>query len=145
MAKNYPMADSVFGMYVAKYPDQCFGYYWRARSDAAIDTAMATGMAIPSYTKIIEIDVKDTTNHTNRKHLIEAYGYIAAYKANTEKDYEGSIDYFQRLLALDPGNGDAERYVAILKKTISRKAAQNQNQTAAKSETQKTETAESGK
>ena len=104
---------------------------------------MTIGMAIPSYTKIIEIDGKDTTNRTNRKHLIEAYGYIAAYKANTQKDYEGAIDYFQRLLALDPGNGDAERYVGILKKTISRKAAQAQ--TAAKTDNPKTETAESGK
>lgn len=145
MAKNYPMADSVFGMYETKYPDQCFGYYWKARSAAAIDTAMTTGMAIPSYAKIIEIDGKDTTNRTNRKHLIEAYGYIAAYRANTQKDYEGAIDYFQRLLALDPGNSDAERYVAILKKTISRKAAQTQTQTAARSDNQKTETAQSDK
>ena len=122
MAKEYPTADSVFGLYETKYPDQCFGYYWRARADAAIDTAMAIGMAIPQYTKIIEIDGKDSTNKTNRKHLIEAYGYIAAYKANTQKDYTGSIDYFQRLLALDPGNPDAQRYVDILKKNLSRKA-----------------------
>ena len=148
MARNYPMADSVFGMYETKYPDQCFGYYWRARSDAAIDTSMATGMAIPNYTKIIEIDGKDTTNRTNRKHLVEAYGYIAAYKANTQKDYAGAIDYFERLLALDPGNGDAQRYVGILKKTMSRKAAQTQTQSqtqTARSDNQKTETTESAK
>jgi len=137
MAKEYPLADSVFGLYETKYPDQCFGYYWRARSDAAIDTAMATGMAVPNYTKIIEIDGKDTTNKTNRKHLIEAYGYIAAYKANSQKDYAGAIDYFERLLALDPGNGDAERYVGILKKNLNRKSA-----TAA---TKTTETAESAR
>lgn len=122
-AKEYPTADSIFGLYCTKYPDQCFGYYWRARSDAAIDTAMTAGMAIPNYRKIIDIDGKDSTNKTNRKHLIEAYGYIAAYKANTEKDYTGAIDYFDRLLALDPGNQDAEKYVAILKKNLSRKAA----------------------
>ncbi|HEV2480248.1 MAG TPA: tetratricopeptide repeat protein, partial [Puia sp.] len=117
-AKEYPMADSVFGMYCTKYPDQCFGYYWKARSSAAIDTAMTAGIAIPSYMKIIDIDGKDSTNKLNRKHLIEAYGYIAAYKANTQKDYTGSIDYFERLLALDPGNQDAARYVAILKKNL---------------------------
>ena len=121
-AKEYPAADSVFGLYCTKYPDQCFGYYWRARSAAAIDTAMTTGMAIPNYLKIIDIDGKDSTNKTNRKHLIEAYGYIAAYKANTQKDYTGSIDYFNRLLALDPGNQDAARYVGILKKNLARKA-----------------------
>jgi len=130
-AKEYPMADSVFGMYCTKYPDQCFGYYWKARSSAAIDTAMTAGIAIPSYMKIIDIDGKDSTNKLNRKHLIEAYGYIAAYKANTQKDYTGSIDYFERLLALDPGNQDAARYVAILKKNLARKAAAAESHKAA--------------
>jgi hypothetical protein len=73
--------------------------------------------------KLIDIDTKDTTNKTNRKHLIEAYGYIAAYKANSEKDYAGSIDYFGRLLGLDPGNADASRYIAILKKNMEKAAA----------------------
>ena len=122
MAKEYPLADSVFGLYETKYPDQDFGYYWRARSDAAIDTAMTTGLAIPQYMKLIDIDGKDSANKTNRKHLIESYGYIAAYKANTQKDYTGAIDYFEKLLALDPGNTDAQRYVTILKKNLSRMA-----------------------
>ena len=118
MAKDYPMADSIFGMYETKYPDQDFGYYWRARADVAIDTAMTTGMAIPQYMHLIDICTKDTTNKTNRKHLIESYGYIAAYRANAQKDYAGAIDYFEKLLALDPGNSDAERYITILKKNL---------------------------
>jgi len=116
MAKNYPTADSVFGLYETKYPDQDFGYYWRARSDAAIDTGMTMGIAIPHYLKLIDIAVKDTTSKTNRKHLVESYGYIAAYKANAEKDYTGAIDYFEKLLSLEPGNTDAQRYISILKK-----------------------------
>jgi cytochrome c-type biogenesis protein CcmH/NrfG len=116
MAKEYQMADSIFGLYETKYPEQDFGYFWRARSDAAIDTAMQTGMAIPHYEKLIAIAERDTTNKTNRKHLIESYGYLAAYKANTEKDYAGAIDYFGKLLGLDPDNSDARRYIAILKK-----------------------------
>ena len=105
MAREYVPADSVFGLYETKYPDQDFGYYWRARCDAAIDTAMTTGMAIPHYTKLIEIDGKDT--------------------ANTEKDYAGSIDYFGRLLGLDPGNADAAKYIVILKKNMEKAAARH--------------------
>ncbi|MBS1663480.1 MAG: hypothetical protein JST68_20730, partial [Bacteroidetes bacterium] len=120
MAKEYEKADTVFGIYEEKYPDQDFGYYWRARSDVAIDTAMQTGMAIPHYEKLIEIAEKDTANKTNRKHLIEAYGYIAAYKANAQKDYESAIAWFEKLLTLEPGNSDAQRYVAILKKNLSK-------------------------
>jgi len=123
MAKEYPMADSVFGLYEAKYPEQDFGYYWRARSDAAIDSNMASGLAIPHYLKLIDIAVKDSAEKTNRKHLIESYGYIAAYKANTEKDYAGSIGYFEKLLELDPGNPEARRYIEILQKSQSKAAA----------------------
>jgi cytochrome c-type biogenesis protein CcmH/NrfG len=123
MAKEYGIADSVFGLYETKYPDQDFGYYWRARCDAAIDTAMTTGMAIPQYVKLVEIDSKDSANKTNRKHLIEAYGYIAAYKANTEKDYPGAIENFEKLLDLDPGNADAQKYIAILKKNLGKMEA----------------------
>ncbi|HLZ86580.1 MAG TPA: tetratricopeptide repeat protein [Puia sp.] len=126
MAREYPAADSVFGLYETKYPEQDFGYYWRARCDAAMDTAMANGTAIPHYLKLIDIDSKDSANRTNRKHLIEAYGYIAAYKANTEKDFAGSIDFFDRLLALDPGNTDAQRYVGILKKNMAKAAAKSE-------------------
>jgi tetratricopeptide (TPR) repeat protein len=120
MAHEYPVADSIFGLYETKYPDQEFGYYWRARTDAAIDTAATTGMAIPHYLKMIGIDSRDSTNKTNHRHLIESYGYIAAYKANTEKDYAGAIDYFERLLNLDPVNEDARRYIEILKKKRSK-------------------------
>ena len=116
--KDYQDADSVFARYAAKYPDQDFGYYWRARSCAAIDTSMDEGLAIPQYTKVIEIDSTDTTNATNRKHLIEAYGYLAAYEANHEKDYQVAIDYFEKLLALDPGNDAAKQYIDILKKNM---------------------------
>ena len=122
MAGEYPSADSSFGHYETKYPDQDFGYYWRARCDVAIDTAMATGIAVPHYLKFIDIAARDTANRTNRRHLIEAYGYIAAYKANTQKDYGGAIDYFDKLLGLDPTNTDAQRYVGILKKMLSKTA-----------------------
>jgi len=81
---------------------------------------MTTGIAIPHYLKFIDIAAKDSANKTARRHLIEAYGYIAAYKANTQKDYTGAIDYFEKLLVLDPGNTDAGRYVNILRKTLAK-------------------------
>jgi tetratricopeptide (TPR) repeat protein len=116
--KDYEKADSVFARYATKYPEQDFGYYWRARSCAAIDTAMELGIAVPQYTKVIAIDSTDTTNATNRKHLIEAYGYLAAYEANHDKNYQVAIDYFEKLLALDPGNDSAKQYIDILKKNL---------------------------
>lgn len=119
-AKDYEMSDSAFAVYAGKYPTQNFGYYWRARSNVAMDTAM-TGKAIPFYEKVIEIDAQDPTKEANKKHLVEAYSYIAAYKANTEKDYKGSIDYFEKLLAIDPDNADAKKFIEVLKQNLEQK------------------------
>ncbi len=120
MAKQYPFADSVFGIYVSKYPDHVFGPYWRARSNAAIDTSMTLGLAIPHYQNAITIAEKDTANATNVRYLIEAYGYIAAYTANEKKDYTAAIEYFKKLLVYDPDNSDAVKYIAILEKNVQR-------------------------
>jgi tetratricopeptide (TPR) repeat protein len=121
LSGEYLRSDSVFAVYSEKYPTQDFGYYWRARSNAAIDTAMEDGLAVPHYIKVIEIDQQDTTNTTNRKHLIEAYGYLAAYEANHEKNYEIAIDYFEKLLMLDPDNNSARKYLDVLKNDLIKK------------------------
>ncbi|MEO5683627.1 MAG: tetratricopeptide repeat protein [Chitinophagaceae bacterium] len=118
LAKDYPTADTVFAMYEIKYPAEEFGPYWRARTNAAIDTAMVMGIAVPHYMNLITLIEKDSLNSTAKKHLIEAYGYIAAYKANAEKDYETAVSYFEKLLTLDPENGDAKKYIDILKKNM---------------------------
>jgi tetratricopeptide (TPR) repeat protein len=122
-AKNYQMADSVFAIYENKYPDQSFGYYWRAKSNAAIDTAMETGIAIPHYENLIKVGLKDSANANTRKWLIQAYGYIAAFKVNKEKQYDDALACYDKILQLDPGNNDAEKYKGILEKMIETKPA----------------------
>ena len=116
-AEDYAMADSVFGMYVTKYPEQSYGYYWQAKARASQDKEMKEGLAIPVYEKLIEVLQKDTTASTYKNWMIEAYGYLAAYQANTKKDYSQAIAYFDKILEVDPENTDAKRYIAILEKT----------------------------
>jgi len=118
MAGNYQQADSVFATYEEKYPEQNFGTYWRARSNIAMDTAMEKGLAVPHYLKLIEICQQDTTNEVNRKRLLEAFGYLAAYEANIQKDFPEAIAYFQKILALEPENKSAKTYMEILQKNL---------------------------
>lgn len=118
MAGDYRNADSVFGAYSVKYPDHVFGPYWQARANAAIDTTMTLGLAVPYYEKMISIAEKDTASATNKRYLAEAYGYIATYVANEKKDYPAAIDYFEKLLEVDPGNADAKKYIDILEKSV---------------------------
>jgi tetratricopeptide (TPR) repeat protein len=119
-AADYRNADSVFAVYSEKYPDHVFGPYWRARTNAAIDSAMTMGLAIPYYQQMIVLAERDTSNATNKKYLAEAYGYIATYVANEKKDYSAAIDYFEKLLEVDPANSDARRYIDILEKASSK-------------------------
>ena len=118
-AEDYQMADSVFGMYVTKYPEQAFGYYWQARSNAMIDKEMTTGLAVPHYQKLVEVLQKDTANANYKTWLSQAYGYLAAYEANTEKDYPEAIGYFEKVLEVDPANADAKKYIEVLEKRVS--------------------------
>ncbi len=114
----YVQADTVFGTYIQKYPDQAFGYYWRARVNSLMDSTMEKGAAIPWYNQLIGIIEKDTTNKTNKKWLIEAYGYLAAYETNQVKDYKTATENLKKILAIDPDNKDAQQYISILEKKI---------------------------
>lgn len=118
-AEEYMLADTVFGTYIQKYPEQAFGYYWRARSNTFRDSAMQKGFAIPWYNQLISVIEKDTTNKTNRKWLVEAYGYLAAYETNEMKDYKKAIEWLQKILAIEPENKDALQYISTLQKKIS--------------------------
>ena len=117
-AHNYNMADSIFGIYTQRYPEQSFGYYWQAKSAAAIDTAMETGLAIPYYEKLIKVGLKDSANVNTKKWLIQAYGYIAAFKVNKEKQFSDALQLYDKILILDSANAEAEKYKNILEKMI---------------------------
>lgn len=110
------MADSVFRRYIEMYPENIYGYYWNAQVNAAIDTSLELGLAIPYYKKIIEIGETDTS--ANKAMLLKAYGYLGGYEANTKKDYPASLAYFEKFLELDPENEDANKYAEILKNWI---------------------------
>jgi tetratricopeptide (TPR) repeat protein len=118
MAGDYEQADTVFGRYIEKYPGQIFGYYWKARSNAAIDTAMVLGLAIPYYDKLVGLMIGDSLEKTNKKWLIESYVYLATYQANTLKNYSAAMENLEKVLMLDPENENAKKYVAILKRNV---------------------------
>ena len=116
--ENYKRADSVFGLYIEKYPEQGFGYYWKAKSNVMMDQEMKEGLAIPHYTKLIEVIGDKAEDETNKKWLVEAYAYLAAYEANVQKDYKDAIGYFEKLLEVDSDNEEAKKYIAILEKNL---------------------------
>lgn len=115
-AAEYLKSDSVFTLYTERYPEDIFGYYWRAQSNAAIDTSLIEGLAVPHYIRVTEIGEKD--KEKNKKMLLKAYGYLGGYEANTRKDYVQSLMWFEKYLELDSENADAKRYAETLRKWI---------------------------
>jgi tetratricopeptide (TPR) repeat protein len=119
-AEEYPMADSVFAIYTDKYPEHVQGFYWRAKSNALIDSTMENGLAIPYYQKVIDMALTDTVE--NKSLLIQAYGYLGAYNANVKKDFETALMNFDKIVALDANNEDAIRYRKILQEWVQAEA-----------------------
>lgn len=121
-AQDYKMADSVFGLYVDQYPKQSFGYYWQAKSKALIDTGMKEGLAVPTYQSLITVlETEDSANVNYKKWIVEACRYLAAYETNQQEDYEEAVNYFEKILEVDPANEDAKKYIALLEKRIDKK------------------------
>ncbi|HET6558043.1 MAG TPA: tetratricopeptide repeat protein, partial [Prolixibacteraceae bacterium] len=99
-ASEFELADSVFSHYSTRYPEDIYGYYWRAQSNAAQDSGMLQGMAIPYFKKVVEIGEQKPETHRNM--LLKAYGYLGGYEANVTKDYLASLAWFEKYLKLDP-------------------------------------------
>jgi tetratricopeptide (TPR) repeat protein len=122
-AEEYTSADSVFGIYISKYPEQSFGYYWQAKSKALEDKDMTLGSAVPAYEKLIEVLQKNPNDANYKKWTVEAYAYLAAYQTNTQKNYAEAVNYFEKILQVDPENADAKKYIAILEKNLDDKGS----------------------
>ncbi len=101
---SYAKADSVFGLYSAKYPDQTFGWQWQFNSERQMDTSMEKGLAVPIATKYLELLAKDSLK--NKANILSIAGYLAQYYANIAKDATKALEYINEMLALDPDNAN---------------------------------------
>ncbi len=109
LAGDYQRADSVFGLYMTKYPEDAFGAYMRARSSEGIDTTNEQGLARPYYQKVIDIYDTATDKSTSKDYIIPAYRYMLAYSYNIQKDKETAIKYNNKILEIDPNDETAKK------------------------------------
>jgi tetratricopeptide (TPR) repeat protein len=110
----YRRADSTFGVYTTKYPDQAFGYYWQGRSRWSIDTTMANGMANSSFEKFIQVATTGKDSVSFRPQIKVAMKYFVGYNIFVKKDYKAAIDYCNKILAIDPLDSEAKEYIKQL-------------------------------
>lgn len=109
--KQYVEADSAFSKLVAMYPESVQGYFWRARSNAALDPDSKAGTAKPFYEATVEKGQAEPEK--NKAMLIEAYKYLGAYYYQNKKPAE-SKPYWQKVKELDPKDEEAANALKVL-------------------------------
>ena len=100
----YDSAIAVFNMYTEKFPEDIFGYYMIGKSNAGIDTTGQLGLAVPAYTKAIEIGEKEADKTKVKDQLMGSYKYFIEYYYNVKKDQATSLSYVDKAIALDPAD-----------------------------------------
>ena len=98
----YDTAIVVFNMYAQKFPEDIFGHYMIAKSNAAIDTTGNLGLAVPFYLKAIEIGEKEADKTKVKDKLMGSYQYLIEYYYNKMKDQANALIYVDKAMALDP-------------------------------------------
>ncbi len=110
--QNWVKADSAFAYVIRQKPDFIPAYLWLARVYSNLDPETKDGLAKPYYEKLAEVAMADSVK--NSKELVEAYSYLAYYYLKVKKFCE-SIDYWQKVLAIDPKNEKATDAIKGLK------------------------------
>ncbi|HEV8083521.1 MAG TPA: tetratricopeptide repeat protein [Chitinophagaceae bacterium] len=133
---QYQKADSIFGLYMQKYPEDIFGAYMRARSAEGIDSTGEQGLAKPYYQKVIDISDTTADKSTVKDKLIPAYRYMVASAYNVQKDKITAMQFNDKILAIDPADATALKTKdALMGATIKQKTKTDEDNTIVKEKT----------
>jgi tetratricopeptide (TPR) repeat protein len=121
LAEDYKSADSIYAIYTQKYPDEMYGYRWRAKSLEGIDSTRELALANPYYEKVIQIGETDTSKERSIPNLIEAYNYMVAYHYNIKNDKDSALNYLNKILAVDPGNQTAQKNIDAINAAVQKR------------------------
>jgi len=101
-AREYDAADSTWGAFAAKYPNnEALGIYWRGRANMAKDPEAKSGVAVPYFQKFFEIKGDEKMNKPAQ--LMFPYQYMMIYYYNKDDQANMKI-WMDKVLAIDPNN-----------------------------------------
>jgi tetratricopeptide (TPR) repeat protein len=112
-AQYLQKADSLFLKVETNMPTSYLGPFWRARVNSAIDKETTLGLAKPFYEKAEGLLVADTVKYKSQ--LSEIYSYMGYYYYQKE-DKANSIEFWKKLLGIDPENAKAQEAIKALEK-----------------------------
>ncbi len=113
-AKDYIKADTAFAQVTIMNPSWPNGHFWRGRTNAQLDSDGKQGLAIPYYSKYIELTEADSANVTKYKNnMVESYSTLA-FVAFVKKDCKLSIQNWNKVLSIDPANEQAKKAITSI-------------------------------
>lgn len=112
-----------FNLYSEKYPDDIMGHYMLGNASAIKDSTGELGLAIPHYTKVIEIAEKDLEKSQAKNRAINAYKFFIGYYYNTKKDQATSLQYVDKALAIAPDDQSLIQLKDVISKNNPQAAA----------------------
>ena len=101
-------AADLFGQVATLRPNSYLGFYWQGNANAMLDPEYAKGLAKHFFSKAAELLEK---SGSNKEHLIECYKQLAYYYY-IKKEMNSSVEYAEKVLALDPEDDFAKQMVA---------------------------------
>lgn len=123
----YHKADSCFEIMTLHSPESYVGYIWQGRALSKLDPEAIEGLAKPAYEKAMMLleagDISKTPNL-----VIECYRYLAFYHyvladkllqtapAEADAEMTNSINYWTKILNLDPSDQQAQTALQNLQK-----------------------------
>ena len=110
-SKNYVEADSSFARVLRITPDYAHAWYLRARVAYKLDPDNTQYLAKPYFEKYVELASLDPAKY--KKNLIEAYNYLAHYAVHHDNN-QLAKEYYDKILAIDPGNQEALDNLKVL-------------------------------
>ncbi len=110
--KDYWRADSMFLALTLVQASYYQGFLFRARCNSALDPDAKTEVSKQNYEQVVTMISSDPAKY--KRHLIEAYEYLSFYSVQKD-DKKTAVDYFNKILELEPDNKDAQKNLKILK------------------------------
>lgn len=101
---NYGDAAKCYTKYTEKYPNDIFGWYMLAKSYQQVDSGNVQGLAVPYYTKVVEIGEAEADKSKVISQLSGAYKFFVEYYYNTKKDQATALQYVDKALVLEPND-----------------------------------------
>lgn len=123
----FQKADSAFTKVTELSPEYAGGFIWKARMELYLDPEREGSLWKDSYEKALVILGKGDLEK-NRKSMIECYKYLGSYaylsyerlfktdKQQSDVQKSAAMDYFQKVLQLDPADSQATEVITELKK-----------------------------